>query len=212
MKKILSIVLALTMVLALAVPVFAAEEHTAFVMFTTSSWNPSAMSAADHNSVTITGDGTYTIETDQLAGATDALVFCVDIIGLHADYPNATAVLDSIEVDGEAVEFNADAVIYGDIEENGNLRIEIRNEYGETKDSVIAGYAFSVESTLKVTFTVSGMSAEEAPSTDVAEGDVVEETTETVEEPEAASPDTGLSLALVPAIVAMVAVAVSKKR
>lgn len=216
MKKILSIVLALTMVLALAVPAFAADEYTAFVMFTTSSWNPSAMSAADHNSVTITGDGTYTIETDQLAGATDALVFCVDIIGLHADHPDATAVLDSIEVDGEAVEFNADAIIYGDIEENGNLRIEIRNEYGATVDAAIAGYAFSIDSTLKVTFTVSGLDEADA-STDVAEDDAaVEEPADNVEEtetaPEATSPSTGISLAVVPAIIAMAAVVVSKKR
>ena len=80
MKKIVSIILALTMVMALAVPAFAADEYTAFIMFATSSWYPSAMEAADHNSVTITGDGTYTIETDQLAGSSDALVFCIDIV------------------------------------------------------------------------------------------------------------------------------------
>ncbi len=217
MKKILSIVLALTMVLALAVPAFAADEYTAFVMFTTSSWNPSAMSADEFNSVTITGDGTYTIETDQFAGSTDALVFCIDIVDILADHPNVSAVLDSIEVDGEVIEFNADAVLYGDIEaDNDNYRIEIRNEYGETLDTVIKGFAFSIDSTLKVTFTVSGLDEADA-SADVAEDDAaVEEPADNVEEtetaPEATSPSTGISLAVVPAIIAMAAVVVSKKR
>lgn len=211
MKKIVSVIIALTLAMALAVPAFAAEEYTAFVMFTTSGWYPAAMEAADHNSVTITGDGTYTIETDQLAGAGDALVFCVDIVGLRAAHPDATAVLDSIEVDGEAVEFNADAIIYGDIEENGNLRIEIRNEYGETKDNAIVGWQFAIESTLKVTFTVSGMdAAEEAPADDTpAVEEIPAEDTPADDE---APADTGLALAIVPMVVAAAAVALSKKR
>lgn len=225
MKKIVSIILALTMVMALAVPAFAADEYTAFIMFATSSWYPSAMEAADHNSVTITGDGTYTIETDQLAGSSDALVFCVDIVDILVDHPNVSAVLDSIEVDGKAIEFNADAVLYGDIEvDNDNYRIEIRNEYGETKDTVLKGYAFSIGTTLKVTFTVSGLGggeasdgADETASDGAAENSPVDSDTN---EPDTAAnpsdstavPDTGIVIAIIPAVAALAVAAASKKR
>ena len=190
----------------------AEDGYTAFLMFTTSSWYPAAMEAADHNSVTVTGNGTYTIETDQLAGSSDALVFCVDIMDILVDHPNVTAVLDSIEVDGEVIEFNADAVKYGDIEvDNDHYRIEIRNEWGETLDTVITGWQFAIESTLKVTFTVSGMdAAEEAPADDTpAVEEIPAEDTPADDE---APADTGLALAIVPMVVAAAAVALSKKR
>ena len=190
----------------------AEDGYTAFLMFTTSSWYPAAMEAADHNSVTVTGNGTYTIETDQLAGSSDALVFCVDIMDILVDHPNVTAVLDSIEVDGEVIEFNADAVKYGDIEvDNDHYRIEIRNEWGETLDTVITGWKFAIESTLKVTFTVSGMdAAEEAPADDTpAVEEIPAEDTPADDE---APADTGLALAIVPMVVAAAAVALSKKR
>ncbi len=212
MKKIVSVIIALTLAMALAVPAFAAEEYTAFVMYTTSSWNPAVMDATDGNSVIVTGNGTYTIETDQLAGAGDAYVFCIDIKDILVDHPNVTAVLDSIEVDGEAIEFNADAVKYGDIEvDNDHYRIEIRNEWGETLDTVITGWKFAIESTLKVTFTVSGMdAAEEAPADDTpAVEEIPAEDTPADDEDPA---DTGLALAIVPMVVAAAAVALSKKR
>ena len=227
MKKIVSIILALTMVMALAVPAFAADEYTAFIMFATSSWYPSAMEAADHNSVTITGDGTYTIETDQLAGSSDALVFCIDIVDILADHPDVSAVLDSIEVDGKAVEFNADAVLYGDIEvDNDNYRIEIRNEYGETKDTVLKGYAFSIGTTLKVTFTVSGLGGGEASDgadETAADGAAADSNTaepnttapsgeNTASTPDTTSPDTGIALAVIPTVMALAVVGVFKKR
>lgn len=191
----------------------AEDGYTAFLMFATSSWYPAAMEAADHNSVTVTGNGTYTIETDQLAGSSDALVFCVDIMDILVDHPNVTAVLDSIEVDGEVVEFNADAVQYGDIEQdNDHYRIEIRNEYGATLDTVITGWQFAIDSTIKVTFTVSGMEdVVEAPAEE--ETPAVEDTPAAEDTPAEEEPaDTGLALAVVPMIVAAAAVVLSKKR
>ena len=76
---------------------------------------------------------------------------------MFAAYPDATATLDSIEVDGAAVSFDASKIIYGDIEEKGNYRIEIYNMYGDSKDDPGFSNATGISSSLSITFTVAGM-------------------------------------------------------
>lgn len=72
-----------------------------------------------------------------------------------------TATVDSITQDGEAVEFNKDKVITGNIEGNFNYRLEIFNAYGDTKDGrVIADDAINFMNDLEVKFTVKGIDAQ----------------------------------------------------
>ncbi|MCH5192662.1 MAG: hypothetical protein J1F11_01785 [Oscillospiraceae bacterium] len=150
---------------AMAVNVFAADEYTAKLGFADMSW-----AAQDWDtSVTVTGDGQYTLESTTVAGAADFGVFVVDIEGMYAGAPDATAVLDSIEVDGAALSFDASKIVYGDIEEKGNFRIEIYNQYGSTLDNSPVDNSTAISSSLKITFTVSGLSggaAEAAPAAD----------------------------------------------
>lgn len=72
-----------------------------------------------------------------------------------------TATVDSIKQDGEAVSFNKDKVITGNIEGNYNYRLEIFNSYGDTKDGrVLAEDAIDFMYSLEVQFTISGLDAQ----------------------------------------------------
>lgn len=57
----------------------------------------------------------------------------------------------------EAVEIDADKLLWGDPEDKGNFRIEIYNDYGATKnDPPIDRFAVSEASEITVTFTLTG--------------------------------------------------------
>ena len=167
MKKILAIVVALAMVMALAIPAFAADEYTVALLYADADWYPNLMSNNDDPAsetcpkITITGDGTYSIETEAAAGASGVMVLCIDIRDVLVDHPDVTATLDSIEVDGEPFEFDASKILYGNIEtDNNHYRIEIYNEYGNTKSAApFLPASLKVGTTFKVTFTVSGLGA-----------------------------------------------------
>ncbi len=63
-----------------------------------------------------------------------------------------------MEADGEEVAVDASKVVTGDIEENGNFRIELFNVYGDTAaDSPIDSEGFTFKDTVSVTFTLSGI-------------------------------------------------------
>ncbi|MCD7727180.1 MAG: leucine-rich repeat protein [Ruminococcus sp.] len=161
-KKITSLLIALAMLLSMSVclPTVVAsasyEEINAALCFTTSNWYPSTMDGTV--GVVVNGDGTYTITWDvsEYGGISDALIFCIDLNDASTNYPNMTAELNSIMVDGEEVSFDASKIIYGDIEENGNYRIEIYNTYGDSEaDPAIDPDDIDAEETLSVTFSVS---------------------------------------------------------
>lgn len=204
MKKIFAVVVAIAMVMALSVPAFAADSYMAYIGFADSSWAHSAFHP-DTDGVEITGDGQYSIETTQFAGAADIFVFVIDFEGMYADNPNITATVDSIEIDGAPIEFDASKVVSGDRENNGNYRLEIYNEYGDTKADAPINNQTSISSSIKVTFTVSGMSA-------AAEAPAAEETAAETPAETAAAPETGIALAVVPAVVALAAAVISKRR
>lgn len=196
LKKIVaSVAAAAVAVSTMAVSAFAAE-YTAKLGFADTAW-----AAQDWDtSVQVTADGTYTIESTAVAGACDFGVFVVDIEGMFAGSPEATAVLDSVEVDGAAISVDAAKIIYGDIEEKGNYRIEIYNQYGDTKNDPGVNQATTVASDIKVTFTVSGLGGAEAAA------DVAEDTT-VVADDTAETTAAATGNASVAAIVAVMAVA-----
>ena len=189
--------------------------------------------------------------------ANGAMVFCVDIDGLATDYGFASAGVDGVVTtadkmklcndkgiyisDVKVTTYNADGtssdiavdqskVLYGDIEGNGKLRIEIQNEYGDTvKDPCIDKSTISFDEKIEVTFTIAGLNgvpandaaeapaedaapAEEAPAADTAPptGDVAAAT-----DSSKGSPDTGVADVAVVAglgVVAAGALIVAKKR
>lgn len=153
-KKIIAAVAAAAVsVSAMAVNVFAADSYNAKLGFADTAW-----AVQDWDSlVEVTGDGQYTLESTAVAGASDFGVFVVDIEQMFADAPDATAVLDKVEIDGSELSFDAGKIIYGDIEEKGNYRIEIYNQYGDTKNDSPVNQATAIGSSLKITFTVSGL-------------------------------------------------------
>ncbi|MBQ2321037.1 MAG: hypothetical protein II375_00535 [Bacteroidales bacterium] len=62
----------------------------------------------------------------------DANVFLVDFTRLRKYFPNAMANITSIKADGVEVPFDASRVRYGDLENNGNYRVELFNQFGDT--------------------------------------------------------------------------------
>lgn len=159
LKKILAAVAAAAVtVSAMAVNVFAADSYNAKLGFADTAW-----AVQDWDSfVEVTGDGQYTLESTAVAGASDFGVFVIDIEQMFAGVPEATAVLDKIEIDGSEISFDAGKIIYGDIEEKGNYRIEIYNQYGDTKNDSPVNQATAIGSSMKITFTVSGLGGGDA--------------------------------------------------
>ena len=156
-KRVLSIALALMIMITCCagLTVVAEEGYTAKLGFANSDW--SVQEWGDNVNTTVTGPGTYTLSWD--AAASDALVFVVDIAGAGADFAAAGIELSALTVTADGVEVPVDfsKVVSGDLEGNGNFRIEIYNEYGTTKaDAPLDPAAVSFASNLTVTFTLTG--------------------------------------------------------
>ncbi len=86
------------------------------------------------------GQHTFTYQ-----GACNGLkVNTIDFVGLRTRFPNAFVRIDDIKLDGTSIKFNANNFCYGDIEDNGNFRIELFNAWGKTaKNEKIAASPFS---------------------------------------------------------------------
>jgi hypothetical protein len=73
-----------------------------------------------------------------------AMVTLLDFVELVKRYPNAFVRIDDIKLDGKSIKFNANNFCYGDIENNGNYRIEMFNIWGKgAKDGNIIASPFS---------------------------------------------------------------------
>lgn len=96
-----------------------------------------------------------------------AMVTCLDVVGLQQRLPNALVRIDDIKMDGNSIKFNANNFCYGDIENNGNFRIEMFNIWGKgannglVKASPFSNLtdvdndpAFTCTSTCEITFTI----------------------------------------------------------
>ncbi len=164
-------------------------------------------------------------------------VFCVDIRGLAEGVGCGTAggefetsydkmayaqecgievsdvAITMYNTDGTSTQLDVDQskIVYGDIEANGNLRIEICNPGGggvTGSDSPIDSSAIAFDEKLEVTFTISGIGGDAADT-------VVDTDAPATDAGDKASPDTGVEgVAAVAglAVVAAGAVVLSKKR
>ena len=106
-------------------------------------------------------DGQHTFTYN---GACNGLkVNTIDFVGLRTRFPNAFVRIDEIKLDGTSIKFNANNFCYGDIEDNGNFRIEIAKTAKNEK--IIASPfsnltdtdndpAFTFANSLEVTYTI----------------------------------------------------------
>lgn len=136
---------------------------------------------------------------------------------------NVTDVKITQVKDGETTEIAVDSskVLFGDIEGNGKLRIELYNEYGDTKaDPPLKTSDIFFNEGLSVTFTISGIDAilggnttpdeTDAPATDAPATDAP--TTGDSSKPNSNTGVEGVAAVAGVAIVAAGAVIVAKKR
>lgn len=198
---------------AMAVSAFAIDEPViAKLGFTDSTWSFQDWDS----SVEVTGDGTYTLTSTAVAGAGDFGVFVIDFDQMYANYPDAVATLDKVEVDGAEISVDGSKILYGDIEEKGNFRIDIYNMYSDTKDDPGVNQATPVNESLSITFTVSGLGDAAAADTEAApaEETTAAETTAaaaTEEAPAKTGNTTAAAIVTVMAVAGAAAV-ISKKR
>lgn len=180
------------------------------------------------------------------ATATGATVFCVDIDGLAnelgcgkdaegyealetgaekmafaqaAGLTISDVVITATNTDGTSTDIAVDEskLIYGDIEGNGKIRLEIYNAYGDTSKDAPISTDWSFDDSLSVTFTISGIGGGDAAADTTADATTVDATTpaDTTAGADKGSPDTGVEgIAAVAgvAVLAAGAVLVSKKR
>jgi hypothetical protein len=103
---------------------------------------------------------TYTIAINEPMAAGNVVI--LDFQGLRNEYPHAFIRLDKVELDGKAVAFDANKLKYGDLEGNGNYRIELFNCWGAgtAADSPFGGTdpdseaALACNSQIQLTYTI----------------------------------------------------------
>jgi hypothetical protein len=111
----------------------------------------------------LAGRHTFTYE----GACNGAMVFTLDFQTLAAKYPDVFVRIDEMKCDGATIKFNANNFFYGDIEANGNYRIELFNIWGKGADNdnvlnsafsnlqnVGSDPAFNFSSELEVTYTI----------------------------------------------------------
>ena len=109
--------------------------------------------------------GQYSVKLETTEARTNGKVYVLDFEGFAAKYPKALVRIDAIKADGQDLKFDANKFHYGDIEGNGNYRIELFNIWGSgtAQNSPFranggpgeAGEpALAFNKTLEVTFTV----------------------------------------------------------
>lgn len=166
-------------VMAVSAMTVAASAYNATIFFADADWYPSGRDEA--HGVDITKNGTYTVtasymgedaETggEMVISAEGVVVLCLDIDGLadalgieegsNTDNNPFTDV--KLTVDGKDVAIDASKLVWGNIEGEGKLRLEIYNEYGTTKDNPPINTADVVGEEIAITFTFTGFEEDAA--------------------------------------------------
>lgn len=116
-------------------------------------WEPNEW--GDNASTSVSGGGTYTIVWNPSAAADGAEVFVIDIVGGSNLYKTCSLTGVSVVADGVSIPVDMSKVKFGDLEYNGNLRIELYNAYGATASApAIDLSALNFSEELVVTFTL----------------------------------------------------------
>lgn len=129
--------------------------------YATMDW--SAQEWGDVVKTVVTGAGTYTLSWDLAEDVTvaDAGVFVIDVVGAGTAGFQLTDL--AITADGNEIPVDLEKVVTGDVEENGNFRIEIYNQYGSTAENAPIDNALAFENNLTITFSIEGGAAPAEP-------------------------------------------------
>lgn len=229
MKKLLSITVAVIMIMALSVNVFAIGGPTDLVLVT---GNQETWSDSYGEHVTIDGPGEYTLKLSgvNFSGSAMTLLYIKDAAAVDAQIAGETyekpttltgceIITKSIKISGQDVPIS-EGVPTGIREETGLIDICYLNIWGTSYIEVPNVQVTDVEVVIEVIDTEGG--AETAPATET------EEKTEAEPEKEAAEtaapsetnvpaasddvPSTGVALAIAPFVLALAAVAVTKRK
>lgn len=169
------------------------DENRAYLMFTDKDWKwmnfDTKVSGGVGQDALIQGNATYTVsirkEDFEYSGnsessgnaenpANGALVFAVNIKGIcrtkKFDASKMAISYVSVKCDGKEIKTDLSKMYEGDIDGNGDYRLEIRNEFGygdgdfATKDEFDeTNPDFTFKESLSVTFTVTGIREGETP-------------------------------------------------
>lgn len=147
----------------------AASSFKAGLEFADASWDPSYWSNFSNQKydAVVTGDGTYTVWMETASDVEGAVVFCIDIEGLGAALADAgkiQATVDKIALDPkrpivQTIAVDNTKVLFNNKDGNGvDGRIEIFNEYGDTKGlgADFSGMKFPA-GTMTITFKLEGI-------------------------------------------------------
>ena len=147
----------------------AASSFKAGLEFADASWDPSYWSNFSNQKydAVVTGDGTYTVWMETASDVEGAVVFCIDIDGLGAALADAgkiQATVDKISLDPkrpivQTIAVDNTKVLFNNKDGNGvDGRIEIFNEYGDTKGlgADFSGMKFPA-GTMTITFKLEGI-------------------------------------------------------
>lgn len=146
----------------------AAGSYLAGVYYSNPDWSVQADTKNETAGTMVTGNGTYNFKVPVTALAESAVVFVLDIVGLSTDLAEGAtpvAYVNKITLDGElpaikSLPVDHSKLALGDLENNGNYRIEFFNEWGSTKaDPPVntADISFSENMIMAVTFSGIGL-------------------------------------------------------
>lgn len=166
MKKILSVALTgmLLIVCCAGMGVTADEGYTAKLSFANSDW--SVQEWGNNASTTVCGAGNYTIRFNGAASGARLLV--IDIVGACEALASENLGLIGLTILADGVEIPVDLskIATGDLEENGNFRIELVNEFGPTKaEAPVDPDAVRFSDNLTICFII-GILQEDSPADD----------------------------------------------
>lgn len=159
-KRTLATLLVLVMMVAMLGAMSVSATETGYVAglgLTASDWSVSTGFGVDATvQTTVTGDGTYTLKYE--GACLDLGILVVDIVGAQADLDanNQTYEVTELKltVDGAEVPVDLSKVLAGDLEANGNFRIDLYNMYGDSKNDPSLDNTTTVAESLELTFTI----------------------------------------------------------
>lgn len=146
----------------------AAGQYNAALSYASGDWSVSYWGGTAKQDALVTGDGTYTVWMPASSTASGIMVFVIDIKGMAADVVDLGAVkaeIVSVVTDADisklckTIPVDSSKVKFNNKDGNGvDGRIEIYNEYGDTKaDPGIAQADIYFSGRMSITFTLSGI-------------------------------------------------------
>ncbi len=217
MKKLLTIALAFVLAMSLAVSVAAFEGSADVSLYL---GNDSDWVTVNGDTVTIDGPGEYTLTLTGLTrDSANLTVLYIKDVAVEAQEAETTNLPSDIEIITKSLKINGEEIALDEgypttLNENGVFDVCYYNIWATSYFKTLG--MGEINEVTVVFEVVEGAAAEEAPAEEEAPATEVEDTPATEEAPAddtASEPaDTGLALAVVPMLVAAVAVVASKRR